>query len=89
MESVPNASRPNTSGNWGAITSLAQNIPGIPQSLALATALRNSAGNQMAVNRALSGQVPRQLSAEEVRLMSQLLSGGSMAAGAAFANQLK
>lgn len=89
MESFPNASRPNTSGNWGAITSLAQNFPGIPQSLALVNALRNSAGNQMAVSQALSGKVPRQLSPEEVSLVSKLLAGGSLATGAAAANQIK
>lgn len=89
MESVPNASRPNVSGNWGAITSLAQNLPGVPQSVALVNALRNSASNQMSVNQALSGNVPRQLSAEEVRFFSRALAGGGLAAGAAGAQPLQ
>lgn len=89
LESVPYSSKPNTSGNWGAITGLATNFPGIPQSVALVNALRNSMGNQMNVSKALSGQVPRQLSAEEVRLLSRALSAGGMAAGVAGAQPLQ
>lgn len=89
IEAVPNASKPNVSGNWGAITNMATNFPGVPQSLALVNALRNSASNQMNVNRALSGNVPRQLSADEVRLLSRALATGGLASGAAGAQPLQ
>ena len=89
VESIPAGRMPNTSGNWGAITSLAGKIPGVPTSIALAGALKNSVGNQMAAGNALSGQIPAKLSPEEIRLMSQLLSGGSLASGNAGALPLR
>lgn len=89
MEAVPNASKPNISGNWGAITNMATNFPGVPQSVALVNALRNSASNQMNVNKALSGNVPRQLAPEEIRLLSRALATGGLAAGAAGAQPLQ
>lgn len=89
VESVPAGRLPNTSGNWGAITQLAGRLPGVPSSLALAGALKNSVGNQMAATTALSGQLPTKMSAEDVRLMSQLLAGGSLASGNAGALQLR
>lgn len=89
MESVPYASRPNTSGNWGAISSLADSIPGIPMTAALVNALRNSASNQLSVNQALAANPVRQLTPEQIRLASQILSGGSLAAGAAAAQPLQ
>lgn len=89
IEAVPNASKPNVSGNWGAITNMATNFPGVPQSVALVNALRNSASNQMNVNKALSGNVPRQLAPEEIRLLSRALATGGLAAGAAGAQPLQ
>ncbi|MDO9131963.1 hypothetical protein [Hydrogenophaga sp.] len=89
VESVPAGRLPNTSGNWGAITQLAGRIPGVPSSIALAGALKNSVGNQMAASTALSGQLPTKMSAEDVRLMSQLLAGGSLASGNAGALPLR
>jgi hypothetical protein len=89
MESVPFASKPNVSGNWGAITSMATNFPGTPQSAALVNALRNSVGNQMNVNKALSAEIPRQLSAQEIRLLSRALSAGAVTSGIAGAEPLK
>lgn len=89
VESVPAGRLPNTSGNWGAITQLAGRLPGVPSSLALAGALKNSVGNQMAATTALSGQLPTKMSAEDVRLMSQLLAGGSLASGNAGALPLR
>lgn len=81
VESIPAGRMPNTSGNWGAITSLATRLPGVPASLAIGGALKNSVSNQMTATNALSGQLPTKLSAEQVRLMSQLLAGGSLASG--------
>lgn len=89
MESVPNASRPNSSGNWGAITGLAQRIPGAPTSLALASALKGGVSNHLDVAKSLSGKTPAKLSPEEVRLMAQILSQGGLASGAAVAGQLR
>jgi hypothetical protein len=89
VESIPAGRMPNTSGNWGAITSLATRLPGVPASLAIGGALKNSVGNQMTATNALSGQLPTQLSAEQVRLISQLLAGGSLAAGNAGALPLR
>lgn len=89
MESVPYASRPNTSGNWGAISSLADSIPGIPMTAAMVNALRNSAANQLSVSQALAANPARQLTPEQIRLASQILSGGSLAAGATAAQPLQ
>lgn len=89
VDSVPNASKPNTSGNWAAITNLATKLPGIPTSLALAGALKGSVSNQLGVRDALSGKLPTKLTPEEIRLMSQILSQGSLATGGAVASQLR
>jgi hypothetical protein len=89
VESVPAGRQPNTSGNWGAITSLAGKVPGVPQSMALAGALKNSVSNQMTASNALSGQLPTKMTPEQIRLMSQLLAGGSLASGNAGASPLR
>lgn len=89
IESVPAGRQPNTSGNWGAITSLAGKLPGVPQSLALAGALKNSVSNQMTATNALSGQLPTKMSAEDIRLMSQLLAGTSIGSGSTAATPLR
>ena len=89
VDAVPNASRPNTSGNWGAITGLATKVPGIPTSLALANALKGSVNNQLDVSKALSGKLPAKLSPEEIQLMAKILSQGSLAAGGASAAPLR
>jgi len=80
---------PNTSGNWGAITNLATKMPGIPQTIGLAGALKNSVGNQMNASAALSGQLPSKMSPEEIRLMSQLLSQGAITSGSSVAGSLR
>lgn len=89
MESPPYASRPNTSGNFGAITGLASRIPGMPVSAAIVGALRNSVGNQLAVNKALTGKPTAQLTPEQARYAAQLLGIGGMASGGAVAQELK
>ena len=89
IESIPAGRMPNTSGNWGAITSMAGKIPGIPQSAALIGALKSGVSNQMNASSALSGKIPSQLSPEDIRLLSQLLSQGSLASGAAAATPLR
>lgn len=89
IESVPAGRLPNTSGNWGAITSLATRFPGVPQSLALAGALKNSVGNQMTASNALSGQLPTKMTPEQVQAISKLLAGGALAAGNAGALPLR
>ena len=89
VESIPAGRQPNTSGNWGAITNLATKIPGVPSSLALAGALKNSVSNQTSATNALSGKLPSKMSAEEIRLMSQFLAGGALASGNAGASPLR
>lgn len=89
VDAVPNASKPNTSGNWGAISNLAQKVPGVPTSLALAGALKSGVSNQLDVGKALSGKTPAKLSPEEIRMMAQILSQGSIASGGAVAGQLR
>ncbi len=89
MESIPNASKPNTSGNWGAITNMAGKIPGIPTTLALAGALKSGVSNQMGVSQALSEKLPAHMTPEQVRLISQILAGGATVSGGATAAQLK
>ena len=81
IDSVPNASRPNTSGNWQAITGLAQNMPFMPTTLALGGALRSTVGNQLDATRALSGKLPTNPSPEDIALISKILSGGAVATG--------
>jgi len=89
VESIPAGRMPNTSGNWGAITNLATKMPGIPQTIGLAGALKNSVGNQMNASAALSGQLPSKMSPEEIRLMSQLLSQGAITSGSSVAGSLR
>jgi len=90
IESTPSGAVPNTSGNWGAIiANQLGNLPGVPVTGALIGALRNSVGNKLAVNRALTAQPSAQLTPEQIRMMSQILSGGSLATGAATAQQIK
>jgi hypothetical protein len=85
IESVPFSAKPNTSGNWGAITQL----PGVPQSAALVAALKNSFSNQMNVSRSLSEKIPTQLKPEEIQLLSRVLAGGALTSGAMAAQPLK
>lgn len=89
MESVPYASRPNTSGNFGAITNIAARIPGMPVTSAIVGALKNSVGNQLAVSKALSGKPEANLTPEQVRYLSQLLTVGGLSSGASTAQSLK
>jgi hypothetical protein len=81
IDSVPNASRPNTSGNWQAISNVAQRLPGMPMALALGGALKSGVGNQLDASKALSGKLPTNPSPEDIALISKLLSGGALAAG--------
>lgn len=81
IDSVPNASRPNTSGNWQAISSISQQFPGAPMALALAGALRSTVSKQFDANRALSGKLPANPSPEDIALISKILSGGAVATG--------
>ncbi len=81
IDSVPNASRPNTSGNWQAITNVAQRMPGMPTALALGGALKSGIGSQLDATRALSGKLPTNPTPEDIALVSKFLSGGALAAG--------
>lgn len=89
VESVPAGRLPNTSGNWGAITSLATRIPGVPASLAIGGALKNSINNQMTASAALAGKIPTQMTPEQISLASKLLAGGGLASGTAGALPLR
>lgn len=89
VESIPAGRMPNTSGNWGAITSLAMRLPGVPASLAIGGALKNSVSNQMTATNALSGKIPTQMTPEQISLASKLLAGGSLASGNAGALPLR
>jgi hypothetical protein len=86
MEAVPNASRPNTSGNWGAIVS---RVPGMPQSVAMLDALRSGAVNQLNVNRALAAKPSAELTPEQIRQLTTILSASGIGAGGAAGAQLK
>jgi hypothetical protein len=86
MESVPAGAKPNTSGNWGAIMT---RLPGMPQSMALVDALRSGMSNQLNVNRALAAKPSAELTPEQIRQLSQILSVGGIAAGASAGMQLK
>ena len=89
VESIPAGRMPNTSGNWGAITNLATKMPGVPQAIGLAGALKNSVGNQMNAANALSGKLPSQMSPEQIRLLSQILSQGAITSGGSVAGSLR
>lgn len=86
VDAVPNASRPNTSGNWGAIMTA---IPGLPQSAAMLNALRSGAVNQLNVNRALAAEPAAKLTPQQIEMMSRLLSAGGLASGGLAAQPLK
>lgn len=81
IDSIPNASRPNTSGNWQAISNVAQKLPFMPTTLALGGALKSTIGNQLDAARALSGKLPTNPSPEEIAFISKVLGGGAVAAG--------
>jgi len=81
IDSVPNASRPNTSGNWQAISNVAQKLPFMPTTLALGGALKSTVGNQLDAARALSGKLPTNPSPEEIAFISKVLGGGAVATG--------
>lgn len=85
MDAVPYGSRPNTSGNWGAIMT---RLPGVPQALATVNAVQSGVSNQMNVNRALAAKPPANLSPEQIALVSRLLGVGSLASGATAAQGL-
>jgi len=81
VDSVPNASRPNTSGNWQAITNVAQKLPGLPTTLALGGAMKSAVTNQLDASRALSGKLPTNPTPEEIAFISKVLGGGAVATG--------
>lgn len=89
MESIPYTSKPNVSGNWGAITNLLTNTPGVPQTAALINVLRSGVANQVNVDKALRAQPARQLTPEEIKYISRFLSGTATAAGAVGAMPLQ
>lgn len=89
MEAVPYAARPNVSGNWGAITNLAQNFPGFPQTAALARALRSGMETQLNVSKALKAEPQKQLTPEEIKLLSRALSAGALTTGGMSAQSLR
>lgn len=86
IDAVPNASRPNTSGNWGAIMSA---IPGMPQSAAVINALRSGAANQLNVNRALAAEPAAKLTPQQIEALSKVLAAGGLGAGSLTAQPLK
>lgn len=85
MESVPYASKPNTSGNWGAIVT---RLPGVPAAIATADSLRTGISNQMNVGRALAAKPPTNLSPDQVELVSRLLGVGALSSGSMVAQSL-
>jgi hypothetical protein len=91
INQIPNASPVQHSNNWGAITNLATKIPGVPMVVGATKAAGNAVGNQMAVSRALTANVPQQptqLNPEAAKALARLLSAGSFAGGAGIANQV-
>lgn len=89
IESVPVGRMPNTSGNWGAITSLASKIPGVPTSIGLANALRSGVSNQMRATQSLSGNLPTKMNPQDIELLSKLLSGAALTSGGTGASALR
>lgn len=88
MESVPAGRIPNTSGNWGAITSLLRSIPGAPTAITAGGAISDAMRKRMAEQAALSAQIPTKPTPEQIRYLSQLLSAGSLGAGASQGQRL-
>jgi hypothetical protein len=64
-------------------------LPGMPQSMALVDALRSGVTNQLNVNRALAAKPSAELTPEQIRQLSQILSVGGLAAGSSAGMQLK
>lgn len=89
IDGVPNASKPNTSGNWGAVMGLANIVPGVPAAIAAGGALRGMVSNQLTANAALAAKPTPQMTPEQIRYLTQILSGGALAAGSSQAQQLK
>jgi hypothetical protein len=88
----PNKAPVNTSGNWGAITNIVARIPGMPAAMGLISSARTAVQTQTGVQRALAAQPPvqpAQLDAGTVRRLSDLVSAGGVAAGAAAVGAIK
>ena len=69
----------NTSQGLANLGMIAR-IPGIPQSVGLLTAVKNMAGNQMAVNSALRADIPTQaanISPKQLEFLGRILGGGA------------
>lgn len=91
INSMPNASPVNTSGNWGAITNLASRLPGVPAIASVAGAAKRTIENDRAIRQALQAQIPNapsNLTPEQISLLGRFLSGGVYGAGAATAQGL-
>lgn len=81
----PNKAPVNTSGNWGAITSIVAKIPGMPAAMGLLSSAKTAVQTQTGVQRALAAQAPiqpAQLDANTVRRLSDFVSAGGVGAGA-------
>lgn len=79
--SMPNASPVQTSNNWGAITSIASKIPGVPASIGLLGSIKNTVNNQGDAAAALAAKVPTELSPEQIGILQHLLAGSAAAGG--------
>ncbi len=72
--------------------SLLGKIPGMPTSLALANAIKNTATNARTVNAAMAAEVPQKaapLTPEQIKLLSRALSVGAASSGSAGALPLR
>lgn len=86
INSAPSSAPVNTSNNIGAITRLSAHIPGIPASVSIAHALRNTVGNAGAVKAGVNAQVPMTrapLTPEQSAQLARLLTFSGVGAGAA------
>ena len=88
VESIPAGRMPNTSGNWGAISSLARSIPGAPMAVSAGSALADALRRSVAEQSALSAKIPAKMTPDQIRYLSQILSAGGVSVGAAQGTQL-
>lgn len=88
VESTPAGRIPNTSGNWGAISSLSRNLPGAPLAITAGGALSDSLRRRVAEQSALSAKIPAKPTPEQIRYLSQFVSAGGVATGTAQGAQL-
>jgi hypothetical protein len=92
INTQPSAAPVNNSNTAGSVISFLGKIPGVPSTVSLATALKNTIGNQNVVRRAMSAEVPKtptQLTPEQISALSQYLTAGAAGVGSASATPLR